>query len=772
MPRNGNYKVTKYRNTFRYYFILTNQLYSEDDSLTTQAPPDAVNGTTAVLHGEQNVVDTVLQFTSRAKSTIDACVDYTRPSLAVEIEQLRNAFLSAKRRGVRLRYVTEITGENVVYCKELLKMVDQLRHMDGIKGNFYLSETEYIAPATFHEKGKPASWIIYSNVKEIVENQRQFVFDSFWSRAIPAEDKIKEIEEGIIHYETKVIENKDEIFNHIKSVLDNANERSIVSSIGGMQLVYNNFFEEYKKIIGRQTKNGSGRKGGKGIRWITSIDKYNIELVRIFLNAGIQIRHLRNLAPMNFAVDDRYFYATIDKMEDGNLMKDLLTSNEPAYIRHYNSIFEELWKNGVDAIQRIKDIQAGIDLVDIEVIPSSTRAQELYLELVKSASEEILWIFPTARAFMRQEKIGAIQLAKEAVKERSAKVRIMIPKDNLIEQKIQQLKQYCGSGNNNVIDIRYIAQMSETKATILVVDRAASLVMEVKDDSKTTFVEAIGLSTYSNSKAGVSSYVAIFENLWRQAELYDQLKEAHEQLKTHDKMQEEFINVAAHELRTPIQPILGLTQVMRSMLADRKEEAELLNVISRNAVRLHQLTENILDVTKIESNSLQLNKEPFNLSEMISNAMSDFKSQLKEYDNVRLELLSNEEDDIFVQADKSRIGQVISNLLNNAIKFTQQRKCQEYTNISITLKKHADKDNNKKEVVITIKDRGIGIAPDIMARLFTKFATKSYQGTGLGLFISKSIVEAHGGKIWAENNKEERGSTFAFSLPLNDNTFE
>jgi hypothetical protein len=134
----------------------------EDDSLTTQAPPDAISERTEVLHGEQNVINTVLQFTSNAKSRIDACVDYTRPALAVEVEQLREAFLDAKRTGVRLRYVTEITEDNVAYCKELLKMVDELRHLDGIKGNFYISETEYIAPAIFHEKGKPASWIIYS----------------------------------------------------------------------------------------------------------------------------------------------------------------------------------------------------------------------------------------------------------------------------------------------------------------------------------------------------------------------------------------------------------------------------------------------------------------------------------------------------------------------------------------------------------------------------------------------------------------------------------
>jgi hypothetical protein len=200
-------------------------------------------------------------------------------------------------------------------------------------------------------------------------------------------------------------------------------------------------------------------------------------------------------------------------MEGGKLMEQLLISNEPAYISHYNSVFEELWKNGLDAAERIRDIKQGVDLADIEVIPSSSKAQELYLDTVRSASEQILWMFPTTNAFIRQDKIGAIQLAKEAAKEKKVNVRILVPINSLIEQKIQQSKEYCPSCP---IDFRYIEQMSETMATILVVDKKVSLVMEIKDDTKTTFVEAIGLSTYSNSKAGVASYVAIFENLWRQ----------------------------------------------------------------------------------------------------------------------------------------------------------------------------------------------------------------------------------------------------------------
>ena len=196
-----------------------------DGSLINAASSNAVNGRTEVLYGEQNVINTVLQFTFNAENTIDACVDYTRPSLVVEIEQLRKAFLAVKSKGVKLRYVTEITDDNIGYCKELMKLVNELRHLEGIKGNFYISETEYIAPASLHEKGKPASQIIYSNVKEIVEHQRQFVFDSYWARSIPAEQKIKELEEGIIHYETKVLENKEEIFHHMKSIIEKASER-------------------------------------------------------------------------------------------------------------------------------------------------------------------------------------------------------------------------------------------------------------------------------------------------------------------------------------------------------------------------------------------------------------------------------------------------------------------------------------------------------------------------------------------------------------------
>ena len=273
-------------------------------------------------------------------------------------------------------------------------------------------------------------------------------------------------------------------------------------------------------------------------------------------------------------------------------------------------------------------------------------------------------------------------------------------------------------------------------------------------------IEATGLSTYSNSKAGVAPYIAIFGNLWKQTELYDQLKEskkqleaAYEQVKRHDKMQEEFIKIAAHELRTPIQPILGLTQLIRASSKDVKQ-CELLDATIRNAKRLEQLIENILDVTKIEGRSLSLNKVQFNMNDIITNKISDMSTTTST--SIKLEYSHSQ--DIFVRADRERITQVINNLLNNAIKFTKKG------TISTSLEKNKEQHGDKEYIVVGVKDTGQGIDSEILPNLFTKFATKSQtRGTGRGLFISKNIIEAHDGKIWAQNNNR---ATFTFSLPI------
>jgi signal transduction histidine kinase len=233
---------------------------------------------------------------------------------------------------------------------------------------------------------------------------------------------------------------------------------------------------------------------------------------------------------------------------------------------------------------------------------------------------------------------------------------------------------------------------------------------------------------------------------------------ANKQLKIHDKMQKEFINVAAHELRTPIMPILGEAQyIERQFMASKPLVAvdnEQVESIMRNARRLVRLASDILDVTRIESKSLGLSKEPFDLDLVIHSVLEDAKNALRADGerSIQVQLQYKSTGAILVYADKGRIYQVIYNLLANSLKFTQEG----YIHIAV--------EKNSNDIVLSVTDTGKGIDSDIMPRLFTKFSTKSETGTGLGLFICKSIIEAHGGKIWAKNNIDGKGSTFSFTL--------
>ena len=561
------------------------------------------------------VINAISDIFSNANHRIDVCGNSNFPLKISSFESVRKVVIAAKNRGISLRFIIEITKENLQYCKDLMKITDELRHMDEIEANFGLSETEYLGSITLQEEALQAT---YSNVKEVVE-QQQFIFDTLWSKATPAEQKIREIEEGI----------------------------------------------------------------------------------------------------------------------------------EPEVIETIRNPFE---------------------------------IQKIAFELVKSARDEILLVFSTANAFHRQERTGMIKLLKEAAAGRRVHIRILTPIDDLIKGTVQKLIREQQQQNQPRIDIRFIGRFSQTKIRILVVDKASSLVVELKDDTKESSFEAMGLATYSNSKSTVLSYVSIFETLWMQTELYEQLVEsnnglakayeqleaANEQLKVHEKMQKEFINVASHELRTPIQPILGLSEVLYAKIKDT-EQRQLLDTITRNAKRLQRLTDDILDVTKIESQSLKLNKERFNLNDVITNVIDEmivnreFKNEKSDYDNNNIKLEYRPKD-IFVEADRIRVTQVISNLLNNSIKFTKEGG----GSISINTEKE---DNH---ILVSVKDTGTGIDPEIVPQLFSKFVTKSFQGTGLGLFISKGIIEAHGGKIWAVSNNNiiandgEKGATFFFTLPVSD----
>jgi signal transduction histidine kinase len=608
----------------------------------------------------------------------------------------------------------------------------ELRHMDNVKGNMAVSETEYVATAVL-KSSTPVTQTIYSNVKALLEQQRYF-FENLWSKAIPAEQRIKELEDETPPQRTETVYGLENTIQAILRFISGTRQQLCVyasSSYPSMAMGAEPIIQAYQDF--KKNRNGSAR-------WITEITPSNMHHIRKLMQFA-EVRHLDGIIGNAVAVNQNECLTTIN-LKMGKNMPYAIINTVKGIVEQQRFTFETLWEKAVPADHRIREIEQDVEPQRIAVIYDAKQALELYQSLIMSAEKEIKIVFPTTNALIRQDKAGILFLLREAAATTTVKkcqVKVLMPNDELIHHFVHE---------NNGISTRFFEQEESGKATILIVDNKVSLVMELKDDHKKTFHEAIGLSTYSNSKAGVLSYVSMFESLWKQTELY-------EELKSNEKLQKEFINIAAHELRTPTQAILGYAELIQMQDSNVNKDEALLKIM-KNAQRLQRLTQDILDVTRIESQTLKLDKSKFDLRDAIATVLDDYRNRIQNSKNVELVFL-NTDNAPFVVADKGRISQVLSNLVSNALKFTKSG------TVSICIEE-VKNDDYKKELIVAVKDTGAGIDADIMPRLFTKFISKSQTGTGLGLFISKSIVEAHGGRIWAENNPDGKGATFRFSL--------
>jgi two-component system sensor histidine kinase VicK len=515
----------------------------------------------------------------------------------------------------------------------------------------------------------------------------------------------------------------------------------------------------FKKTVPLWKANLELDRRGIKVMFLTDIRNENLKYCKEILEElrHFEMRHLDGVKG-NFTIhDDReIFIIFVDKT--GEPVKDAIFSTHKGMVETHLFTFENLWRQALPAHVRIKELEEGIRPEVLQAIRDPSEIIEVGHNLVRTAKDEILIIFHTANGLLRQEKIGGVNLLIGSALKHKTRIKILVPIENEIASTVHKLKKIKG------IQIRNMEHEMQTMMTILVVDRMDSLVIELKDDTKEDSEQAIGLATYSNSRSTVLSYVSIFETLWRQSEL-------REELTIRSTAQRDFINIAAHELRNPIQPILGLSDILQhsdtfsgidrteSKMTDQQKE--MITIIARNARRLQRLAEDILDVTRIDGKTLKLNKEKFVLSEAIEEIVGDYAMDTKNSNedvviSFSPSLNELESTDVVVVADQNRIRQVICNLIDNAIKFTETGR------ITISI----DIDEKHNHVIVSVEDTGKGIDSEVLPRLFTKFATKSDNGTGLGLYISKGILEAHGGTIWAVNNSERMGATFGFSLPL------
>jgi two-component system, OmpR family, sensor histidine kinase VicK len=428
-------------------------------------------------------------------------------------------------------------------------------------------------------------------------------------------------------------------------------------------------------------------------------------------------------------------------------------SNMKGMVEQQHHVFESLWDRAIPIQDKVTEIEKGIEHEFYEVINDFQKAQEKYVDLARSVDREALLLFANSKAMVRAHRLGILDHLIEASVKKGALIRIICPLT-------QENSEIVRTISEKAPDIRILNHDNATSSHsgLFLADRSKLMRFELKEPKADEFSKAIGFIVFSNNKVSIESSKSFFELLWNQRIQQEKLKE-YEKLKEADRIKTEFINVAAHELRTPVQPILGLSEVLRSKTND-SEQLFFIDVINRNAKRLLQLADDILDVTKIESHSLKLKKETFDLQELLTVIINEY-SKIIEKSNKNIKLVytpkvEQHKSSILIQADKGRISQVVFNLFNNALKFTEEG--------SIVITSEIKDDHNV--IVVSINDSGAGIDSEIIPQLFTKFASKSFTGTGLGLYISKNLVEAHGGRIWAQNNPDGKGATFSFSLPL------
>ena len=570
---------------------------------------DKTTQRTEIWSGLETISKKSFEVLSRAKATSDYCHDSKSPYYLVSNDQYFQMIKQLKAKGIRQRFITEITEENVRYSKELANHVE-LRHLQGVRGNFGIVDgIEYGAAANIYDLEPPVEFI-YSNVKTFVE-QQQYFFETLWNKAIPAGQKIKEIEEGRPPEKLEIM-------------------------------------EDTHKSIGRA------------------------------------------------------------------------------------------------------------------------------FDIMKKTQKELLVLFATPRTFTFALQGESADIYRK-ISEKGVDIKVLVPRgayeieNEQIAKKVREISPS--------INLRFSEADLNTRITIMISDRNEFMSWELRDDTLDDPYLAGGIATYSNIKALAGSYATIFNNLWKMTEFAENLRLANIKLENNEKAMKEFINIAAHELRTPIQPILGLSEMLPAASTNPQRHRKLVEIIVRNAHKLENLAEEILDVTRIESGRLQLSMEKVDLYELVQRVISDFEAVIKsEFDKdenpnraiicIKDECLNDRALETsperpIVLADANRIVQVITNLLSNAVKFSTQR-----DRALITITTGIRMIDSKSMAIVSISDQGQGIDPEIVPRLFQKFISGSEKGTGLGLYISKNIVKAHGGEIWAENNKNGKGATFVFTLPL------
>jgi two-component system, OmpR family, sensor histidine kinase VicK len=591
------------------------------------------------------------------KSRMDITFDSNAPSIVVRKPQYREGYIGILKRGGSIRCITEVTSDNIGYCKELLQLVTELRHMDGMKGGIAINESEYMATTVLKE-AKPLTEVIYSNADEVV-TQGQYIFDTIWKNDIPAIRKIREIEEGYsTEYTTKILSRSEGTLNeaNLGESLYKAKEIDMVSSTEGLSMGYDFF-----KILGNPTNNGQKFSSNKCMmRLLVEVSKDNIDLVKKYIDMGIEVRHLKKEPSIYFAVTNNNMMATIERMAFEDLAESLLYSNDPNYVRRFKLIFERMWNDSKPAEEIIEILKKDEEIPFIETIEYSDKTISLIKGLITNSRSEILGIIPSFEAFQRHVDIGMFDHLMKTLEAKQVSVKILVT-DKIesldgnsfitigkgkyrLSLKMDDVEAMNVSSNSSASSSKTKEFTVEGKETMrirsvfhenirpemgmVIVDKRKSLIIESKESQSDSALDRIGMASYSNSSQISRSYATMFESLWNYSKTFNMIEKSFERLKVHDKMQREFIDIVVHELRTPLQSILGMTEILKARTKE-KETRDMIVTVNENGARLHRFVENVLTATKLEGYISKIPRETFDLSSLIIEIVDTYKERIQ-----------------------------------------------------------------------------------------------------------------------------------------------
>ncbi|MCL5068173.1 MAG: HAMP domain-containing histidine kinase, partial [Thaumarchaeota archaeon] len=586
-------------------------------------------------------------------------------------------------------------------------------------------------------------------------SQADQIFEVMWRSATPAAARIAEIKQGRPHIVTRVIRDPQEILSETRRMAFSSKSYSVSSVSGGLLYAHNYAFSDFKNILERY------RKGEhEGVRWLTTIDKTCLEVAKQFVELGMQIRHVPNVPTESFGFSEKEVGVTVSRMEGGRLNSSALFSNDQMYIEHYESLFQQLWEDGLDAEVRIKQIEQGIDEPEIRIIRNKNEIQTLYLDLVNNAKNEIMLLLPSTNASSREAQIGVVNALLSAGSDRGVKIRILAPQPLLSRSDKKGQTQVRGLFETKLIP----EAISPDTVTVLILDGTTSLILELVDDSSPDFKQAIGVATYSTRGSTVRANLRFFERIWEAVEEKEREQMLVESERRSRREAELLQDILTHDIRNFNQASRTGTEFILEQIKGRTE----LESVANTVIRAIDGSTSLIDKAKELGMILSTGKKelrPVDLTESINRSLllvreSSPGKLIKETRKI-VSSAGSSPKEVQVLAD-DLIDEIFTNLFSNSVKFSRG------PTVSLDIlieEKVMDEESSKQNFwQVTITDNGPGISSNDVSSIFQRYS-KGQKGSGLGLSIVQALVSTYGGSVHVHNRADgSTGAVFEVNL--------